>query len=204
MAHHNRSEAAWTPRQQSDETMAPHQQDAQALAFISLGSNIGARERWLQQAIEMLHGQEAIEVIGCSSMYETEPVDFLDQPPFINMVIAVQTTLSPTALLDVMLGVEGKLGRIRTIKNGPRTIDLDILLYNDVQLETAQLTLPHPRMYERCFVLVPLAELVAETKQLTAEQHSMLSEGMLRCNEQNGVTLWKRVDWQKESGRFAN
>lgn len=172
-----------------------------ATAYVSLGSNIGQREQTLQEAIKRLHQLDEVKVVASSSMYETEPVGYTEQPAFINMAIALETTLSPHQLLEAMLDVEKSLGRVREFQNGPRTIDLDLLMYDDVQLDGVELILPHPRMFERSFVLIPLAELM---DAIQAEERFAITTSMLASEGKEGVTLWKKVNWQKESGHFAN
>jgi 2-amino-4-hydroxy-6-hydroxymethyldihydropteridine diphosphokinase len=170
-----------------------------ALAYISLGSNIGDREHLLQEAITLLHQPPFIDVVSCSSIYDTEPVGYLDQSSFLNMVIAVSTTGSPHELFTAMMAVEKDLGRTRDIRWGPRTIDLDLLLYGNVELKTSELTIPHPRMHERCFVLIPLAELIEEGQASEGIKESIEK----RCGK-DGVVLWKTVNWHRELGRFVN
>ncbi|MCA0972691.1 2-amino-4-hydroxy-6-hydroxymethyldihydropteridine diphosphokinase [Halobacillus litoralis] len=128
-------------------------------AYIALGSNLSEREEYLSQAIQILDRHESIRLIGRSTVYETEPVGYTDQNDFLNMVLKVSTSLSPVALLDVCQSIEEELGRKRVVKWGPRTIDLDILLYNQENMEAEHLTIPHPHMQERAFVMVPLANL---------------------------------------------
>lgn len=134
---------------------------AQHTAYIGLGSNLGERERNLRLAVEMLSAYGVVE--RQSSVYETEPVDYSDQPNFLNQVIALRTDLQPIALLECCLGIECALGRERVFDKGPRTIDLDLLLYDDLVMNVAeediQLTLPHPRLHLRRFALVPLCEI---------------------------------------------
>lgn len=127
------------------------------MIYLSLGSNLGNREEYLEKALEFL-GEKCI-IVKRSSIIETKPVGFLDQPDFLNMCVAVETSLNPYGLLDFCLSVEKKLGRKRTIKNGPRVIDVDILLYNDLKINSEKLVIPHPRMYEREFVMKPLNEI---------------------------------------------
>jgi 2-amino-4-hydroxy-6-hydroxymethyldihydropteridine diphosphokinase len=129
-----------------------------ARVFLGLGSNLGDRRSRMRGAVEALmrHG---IEVKRASSLYESEPMYELDQPRFLNAVIEVETELSPEELLRVAKGIERQLGRQRRHRNGPREIDIDILRYGGVQLDTPELTIPHPRMAERPFVLEPLGEL---------------------------------------------
>lgn len=128
-------------------------------AFISIGSNIGEREVYLKQAVEALKERADTTVNKVSSIYETAPVGYTDQADFLNIVISIQTTLSAQELLMICQGIEQELGRERTIRWGPRTVDLDILLYNQDNIETESLIVPHPRMAERAFVLVPLLEI---------------------------------------------
>jgi 2-amino-4-hydroxy-6-hydroxymethyldihydropteridine diphosphokinase len=101
-------------------------------------------------------------IVAVSSLYETEPVGYLEQPSFLNAVIALDTALAPADLMNGLLGIERDLGRARSFPNAPRTLDLDLLMVDDVILDTPELTLPHPRLHERAFVLVPLAEIAPE------------------------------------------
>lgn len=127
-----------------------------ARAFIGLGSNLGDREAALRGALELL-GED---VVAVSSFRETEPVGYLDQPAFLNAAAALETGLEPRALLERLLGVERELGRTREgPRHGPRTIDLDLLVYDDRVIDEPGLVVPHPRLAERRFVLEPLAEL---------------------------------------------
>jgi len=126
-------------------------------AYIGLGANLGDREATLREAVGRL---EALgEVTAVSSLYETEPVGFRDQPPFLNAVVRLQTARSPGDLMQGLLAIEQAMGRVRTFRNAPRTLDLDLLLFGDKHIATAKLTLPHPHLHERAFVLVPLAEI---------------------------------------------
>ena len=131
-------------------------------AYIAFGSNLGDRLRTLQKALSELQGRPKITVTQVSSVYETEPVGYLDQGPFLNGVLELETSLEPGDLLAVLLGVEARFGRVRDKKDGPRTLDLDILFYGDLLLESEDLILPHPRLHERAFVLLPLRELAPE------------------------------------------
>jgi 2-amino-4-hydroxy-6-hydroxymethyldihydropteridine diphosphokinase len=130
-------------------------------AYVALGSNLGDREATLLDAVEALGAQPGVEVAAVSSLIETEPVGFLDQPRFVNGVAALDTTLSPQALLKLLLEVEQRFGRSRegVPAQGPRTLDLDLLLYGDEEIDEPGLRVPHPRMHERLFVLGPLAEI---------------------------------------------
>ena len=131
-------------------------------AYIGLGSNLGDRATNLQTALSELGNLPTISMARVSSLYETEPVGVTDQPEFLNAVAQIETSLSAMALLDVLLNLENKIGRVRTFRWGPRVIDLDLLLYGNQQIRLPTLTVPHPRLFERAFVLVPLAEIAPE------------------------------------------
>jgi 2-amino-4-hydroxy-6-hydroxymethyldihydropteridine diphosphokinase len=129
-------------------------------AYVGLGANLGDRERTLREAVAALAAEEGIEVVAVSALRETEPVGVGQQPLFLNGAAALETTLGAGELLGRLLAVEQRFGRIRVPgEHAPRTLDLDLLLYGDEQIEEAGLTLPHPRLHERRFVLEPLAEL---------------------------------------------
>lgn len=127
--------------------------------FLGLGSNVGDRENQLKEAIRLLDEQSGIKVVKVSSFYETEPVGYVDQPDFFNLCVEIQTELSPKAVLERGLAIEQQLHRVRKERWGPRTLDIDILLYGDQIIEEQDLTIPHPRMTERAFVLIPLQEI---------------------------------------------
>jgi 2-amino-4-hydroxy-6-hydroxymethyldihydropteridine diphosphokinase len=131
-------------------------------AYIGLGSNLADREGTIEQAVGLLGAEPGIEVVVVSSLRETEPWGRVAQPAFLNGAVAVETTLEPRALLGVLLDVERRLGRVRDERWGPRTIDLDLLLYGDVVLDEPGLTVPHPRLHERAFALEPLQDLDPE------------------------------------------
>ncbi|PAE06274.1 2-amino-4-hydroxy-6-hydroxymethyldihydropteridine diphosphokinase [Terribacillus saccharophilus] len=131
-------------------------------AWIALGSNIAPRETYLQQAIQTLNEHSEIKLNQVSTVYETDPVGYEEQDQFLNLVAEVETSLKPMELLHVCQKIEQDLGRKRIIRWGPRTVDLDILLYSTENMNVEELTLPHPRMHERAFVLVPLAEIAPE------------------------------------------
>jgi 2-amino-4-hydroxy-6-hydroxymethyldihydropteridine diphosphokinase len=129
-------------------------------AYIGLGANLGDREAMLRRAIELLAAEPGIEVVAVSTLRETDPVGYLDQPRFLNGAVAVETELEPRELLERLLAVERALGRDRSgPRYGPRTIDIDLLLYGDRVVDEPRLTVPHPRLAERAFALEPLAEL---------------------------------------------
>jgi 2-amino-4-hydroxy-6-hydroxymethyldihydropteridine diphosphokinase len=131
-------------------------------AFVGLGANLGDRERTIREALRLLDAHEGVTVAAVSTLRETDPVGVVDQPRFLNGVAALDTALSPRALLDLLLDVERGLGRVRAERWGPRTIDLDLLLYGDEIVDEPGLTIPHPRLHERRFVLEPLTELAPE------------------------------------------
>jgi 2-amino-4-hydroxy-6-hydroxymethyldihydropteridine diphosphokinase len=128
--------------------------------YISLGSNVGDREAQLREALHRLSA--AGKLAAVSSFYETEPVEFTEQPWFLNCAVALQTSLLPAQLMASILQIEQQMGRRRTQKKGPRAIDLDLLLYADAVINSADLTIPHPAMQERRFVLEPLAEIAPD------------------------------------------
>ncbi|HKP16847.1 MAG TPA: 2-amino-4-hydroxy-6-hydroxymethyldihydropteridine diphosphokinase [Gaiellaceae bacterium] len=132
-------------------------------AYVGLGANLGDREATLHAALEQLDREDGIAVVSVSSFRETEPVGLVDQPMFLNAAAAVETELTPRELLDRLLAIEQRLGRTREgPRFGPRTIDLDLLLYGDRTVAEAGLEVPHPRLHERLFALEPLAELDPE------------------------------------------
>lgn len=128
--------------------------------FIALGTNIGEKEKNLQIALTEI--SEFAEIIKKSEIHETKPEGFKEQDDFLNMVVEVSTTLTPTELIIRLQEIEHKMGRVRTIKNGPRIIDLDILLYEDQIISAAEIKIPHPRMHKRSFVLNPLSEIAPQ------------------------------------------
>jgi 2-amino-4-hydroxy-6-hydroxymethyldihydropteridine diphosphokinase len=133
------------------------------LAYLGLGSNMGDRERSLRQGLEKLEAPD-LHLLRTSSLYETEPVGLREQAWFLNLVAEFETTLFPRQLLHRAQQVERELGRKRTVINGPRTLDIDILLYGQTVMDCDELTIPHPRYAERRFVLAPLAELDAKLR----------------------------------------
>lgn len=132
-------------------------------ALIGLGSNLGDRRAWLDGAIAALDASPGVRVVRVSSFRETEPVGGPPgQGPYLNAAAVLETTLGPIELLGVLQGIEDRSGRVRTVRWGERTLDLDLLLFDDRILATDELTVPHPRLAERRFVLEPLAEVAAE------------------------------------------
>lgn len=130
-------------------------------AYVALGSNLGDREENLRTALKHLQ-ENGVEVIKTSTFIETEPYGVTDQPGFVNAVCQVETELAPLELLRLLLNIEQEMGRVRLRRWGERNIDLDLLLYEDAVLESEELTLPHPDMQNRDFVLLPLAEIAGE------------------------------------------
>jgi 2-amino-4-hydroxy-6-hydroxymethyldihydropteridine diphosphokinase len=131
------------------------------MAYVGLGANLGDREATIREALAELSAAPALQVVAVSALRETDPVGYLDQPPFLNGAAALETALAPQELLTLLLDVERRLGRVRGDgpRFGPRTLDLDLLLYGAERLVEPDLVLPHPRLHERAFVLEPLAEL---------------------------------------------
>jgi 2-amino-4-hydroxy-6-hydroxymethyldihydropteridine diphosphokinase len=129
------------------------------LAYVGLGANLGERESTLARAVKLLGEADGVEVGGVSELRETNPVGVVDQPPFLNGAVTVDTTLPPRALLDLLLEIERSLGRVREERWGPRIVDLDLLVYGDEVIDEPGLGVPHPRLHERRFALEPLAEL---------------------------------------------
>ena len=128
------------------------------LCHIGLGANIGPRSRNLARAVSLL-ARPPVRLLRASAVYETAPVGYADQPPFLNMVVAVETDLPPLGLLRIAQDIEDLIGRRRTIRYGPRSIDVDLLRCDGIALSTPELALPHPRMLERQFVMVPLCDI---------------------------------------------
>lgn len=150
-----------------------------SIAFVGVGTNLGDRASNIENAIEALKLLPNTVVEAVSNIYETEPWGLKEQPNFLNGVIKLKTELSPSALLGALLGIEAAMGRVREIKNGPRVLDLDLLVYDNVTMNTPELVLPHPFMLEREFVLKPLTELTSENKYLVA------------LNNLNQGTVWR-------------
>jgi 2-amino-4-hydroxy-6-hydroxymethyldihydropteridine diphosphokinase len=157
------------------------------LVYLALGSNLGDRLGNLCLAIQAL--PPLVGLLSASSVYETPPWGYLDQPAFLNQVIQARTDLSPLDLLDLLKRLEERLGRLPGIRYGPRLIDLDILLYDDLQLETPTLTVPHPRLAERAFVLAPLADLAPD---LIPPGASLSVRQMLERLDRSGIELYEK------------
>ncbi|QTD40274.1 2-amino-4-hydroxy-6-hydroxymethyldihydropteridine diphosphokinase [Sporosarcina sp. Te-1] len=169
-------------------------------AYISIGSNIGDRLHQLMDAVRSLQGNDGITVVNLSSVYETIPVGYTEQSDFLNLVVMVETTLSAQDLLSVCQKIENEQGRVRTIRWGPRTVDLDILLYNNDNIESENLLVPHPRMRERAFVLIPLLELAPLIEHPVtglpfAAAPAVLDSGVVRWMEAKRlVDFWRKPE----------
>ncbi|UTT43017.1 2-amino-4-hydroxy-6-hydroxymethyldihydropteridine diphosphokinase [Exiguobacterium aurantiacum] len=157
------------------------------MIYVALGSNIGDRARYLAEAIQAMT-ETGLRVTKESSVYETAPVGYTDQPSFYNMVVELESIAPAEAVLLQLQQIERTLGRERLFKNGPRTIDLDILVYKSEDIQSKQLTVPHPRMHERAFVLAPFAEIAPsiEVKGMTVRA---LLEALPESERQDVVPL---------------
>jgi 2-amino-4-hydroxy-6-hydroxymethyldihydropteridine diphosphokinase len=156
-------------------------------AYIALGSNLGDREGYLHTALKAIHGYKGLRLTGLSGIYQTAPVGYTDQDPFLNMVCRINLSLGPFELLEALQEIEHDLARKRTIRWGPRTIDLDLLLYDREIISTPSLTVPHPRMFERAFVLVPLRDIYPDS----AIQGTSLGECIESSQDREGITLYR-------------
>ena len=156
-------------------------------AFIGLGSNVGDRLQFLRRAVERLDDTTGVRVTRVSSIYETEPIGPAAQPWFLNAVVEIDTSLTPLALLTHTQGIERGLDRLTTYRWGPRTIDLDILLYGKVQVKTPTLQIPHPELCNRAFVLIPLLELAPEA---ALPDGTMVSSCLSACLPPQQVCLF--------------
>lgn len=169
--------------------------------YLSIGTNIGDRKRNLQDAVRLLTENADVKVISVSSIYETAPVGYLDQDAFLNIAVYVQTSKSADEMLIICQSIENELGRVRKIRWGPRIIDLDILLYNHENIESEHLVVPHVRMYERAFVLVPLMEIAKTSNaQLDRAKKTLQAFDL----QKEGIQLWMRGVLVEEFVRFEN
>jgi 2-amino-4-hydroxy-6-hydroxymethyldihydropteridine diphosphokinase len=150
-------------------------------AYVALGSNLGNPVQIVEDAIEAMAALRGSLLKAMSSLYRTAPVGLKHQPDFINAVVALDTRLGPRELLDELFAVEAKFGRERSVKNAPRTLDLDLLLHGDTVQDDPDVTLPHPRMHERAFVLAPLAEIAPE---LTLPGRGRVADLLAACADQ--------------------
>lgn len=162
--------------------------------IIGLGTNLGDRKKNLDKAIELLNEHESITIEDISSIYETKPVGYAKQDKFLNMVIKGVTELKPQALLEVCQNIEKQLGREKTIVNGPRIIDLDILVYNNENRHLENLRIPHPRMHERAFVLIPLYEISPDFIIPTSGKEVADLVDHLSDKEKREVVKWSETE----------
>ncbi len=170
----------------------PFSAPARYQVLLGLGANLGNRWSNLQQAISRMAQTGGIEILARSSVYESDPVGYLDQPRFLNLVLGIESTLPPEPLLQAALGIERELGRTRSFVNAPRTLDIDILFYHGMtNYRTEKLEIPHPRYAKRAFVVVPLREVLEHSAfrtPLWAGLRTELATNPLRA----GVRLWRR------------
>jgi 2-amino-4-hydroxy-6-hydroxymethyldihydropteridine diphosphokinase len=162
-------------------------------AYIALGSNISPREGFLKAAVTSLEEHESINVKGKSAVYETAPVGYMEQNDFLNMVVVIQTDINPFELLQHCQQIERELGRKRVIKWGPRTIDLDVLLYNHENIKAEHLTIPHPYMHERAFVMIPLADVAPQVYLPHMQRTADEVIGLLSSEEVSSIREWGRI-----------
>ena len=132
------------------------------VAYIGLGSNLNNPKRNVNEALKDIGQLENVQLIAASSLYRSAPVGIVDQPEFINAVCKISVAIGPDSLLRCLFNIEAKFGRVRTIRNGPRIIDLDVLLFGELRYESPDICIPHPRMFSRAFVLKPLLEIAPE------------------------------------------
>lgn len=168
--------------------------------YLSIGTNMGERLDNLKFAVRELAAHQAVNVKAVSSVYVTAPVGFVDQASFLNIAVRLETSLTASAMLTLCQQIEQKLGRVREFRWGPRVIDLDILLYNHENIVAENLVVPHERMYERAFVLVPLAEISEPKNAKLKRAHEVLAsmdlqrEGVMRWNQSITVEEFERSE----------
>jgi 2-amino-4-hydroxy-6-hydroxymethyldihydropteridine diphosphokinase len=151
------------------------------IAFIGLGSNLADPQAQVRRALQALESLPQTRVLARSSLYRSAPLGYLEQPDFVNAVAQVETALAPRALLEALLALERECGRTREFRNAPRTLDLDLLLYDDWQHHEHGLTVPHPQMHRRAFVLRPLLEIAPEC---TIPGIGAAAEALRQCDDQ--------------------
>jgi len=158
------------------------------LIYLGLGANLGDRAANLWNALALLHARHGVEVRAVSPLYETEPWGLTDQPRFLNAACAAETDLEPLALLDALKEVERTLGRVPTVRNGPRPIDLDILLYGEAVIRLPRLTIPHAAMLQRASVLVPLADIAPDLRHPVSGES--VTQALARLGPLSGIAAW--------------
>ena len=151
--------------------------------YLGIGSNLEDRQANMEKALKLLGDTLQIELV--SSIYETEPVGYVEQPMFLNAVCRGQTELGPLQLLSLVKGIEASLGRVSSFPNAPRTIDVDIIFYGNMIMQTPELTIPHPRLEERAFVLIPLLEIAPDLRHPVSEES--IKDLAARVQEREGV-----------------
>lgn len=169
--------------------------------YLSLGSNIGNRVVFLHEAVKRLDSLKEVVVTNVSSIYETDPVGYEDQNNFLNMALEIQTNLKAEQLLHECMEIEKKLGRERLIRWGPRTVDIDILLYNQENINKDQITVPHPRLTERAFVLIPLMDM---NPGLSVPGTGKTIQEIMKTLSDKGVRLWRKKTGEGEFGLFES
>lgn len=160
------------------------------MILIGLGSNMGNREKNIKTAIYELHKHVGISVDNISSLYETKPVGLVDQPNFLNAVISIETILKPYDLLETCLYTESRMGRVRNQRWGPRNIDIDILIYHNHVTDDEALQIPHPRLHERSFVLIPIQEIAHD---ITVYQGLTSGELLGKIDDHDDVIFYKKM-----------
>ncbi|MDG5790179.1 2-amino-4-hydroxy-6-hydroxymethyldihydropteridine diphosphokinase [Evansella sp. AB-P1] len=168
------------------------------VVYLSLGSNEEDREAHLQYAMNKLNESKHIDIVNVSSVYETDPIGYAEQPSFLNMVIKINTDLLAEQLLKLTQKIELDGGRRRGIRWGPRTIDLDILLFNDENIKLEHLVVPHPRMFERAFVIIPFKEIEAN---YVFNNGKSIDYYIRQLSDKEGVYKWKSSSGEDASGR---
>ena len=172
------------------------------MILLGLGSNMGDREKNLETALRLLEEDRSISIDQISAIYETAPFGVTDQADFLNMVAEITTKLSPYQLLAKCLAVEDLLGRIRTRRWGPRVIDIDLLVYDEIQLNEAALQLPHPGIFQRAFVLIPILDIAPQDMRIAGKPVNKFEEKLAFLTNQK-LHLWKRVRWDSHNKCFA-
>ncbi len=171
-----------------------------ALAYLGLGTNLGDRKQNLLLALDRISEQASIQLL--SSIYETEPVGYKEQPSFLNAVCCVYTRLSPDQLLNQAKEIETSFGRIQSFRNAPRIIDIDILLYDNIIMKTDRLTIPHPQLSRRAFVLIPLAEIAPDVRH--PETNQTIKQLLDSMESIEGVYKWADKSYLSEVIRSHN
>lgn len=158
-------------------------------AYLALGSNLGQPIRQLEEAVALIHETPGIQLLKLSSVYQSEPVGYTDQPDFYNMVVEIKTTLSAKELLKLCQQVEQVLNRVRIVRFGPRTMDVDILFYDQLVIQEEDLEIPHPRMKDRSFVVLPLVEIVEDIDRFPIPgAKETLADWVIQLGNPTGIT----------------